>query len=256
MISHKVTQAQRKGEMEQIINLFRKKFAIPNLIICIGILFLLGKLLSIWVGSTNKREVKLADINLAEKTSFFLKRKNVSLSDYEVVPKKNLFRSSRKEWIPPAPPPPKLPPPPPKLTPPPEITVRGILGGSRSTKRAILEGKYFTHGAAEKKEIKKKGYKLYDRIGQYTINEINDDRVALIDPKGKSYEFYLNKIKARRNEILNTPSKLKGEKLIGAAIKKWAPPKEPLPPVSGAKTPKQHVSGAIIRNQRQHISGN
>merc|ERR1712000_795885 len=116
--------------------------AIPNLIICIGILIFVGEVLSIWFGSTKKTEVKLADINLKEKTGFFLKRKNISLSDYEVIPNKNLFRSSRKGWVPPAPPPPKLPPPPPpKLTPPPEITVSGILGGSISTQRAILGGK-------------------------------------------------------------------------------------------------------------------
>ncbi len=70
--------------------------------------------------------------------------------------------------------------------------------------------------------------------------------VVLIDPKGKSYEFYMNKIKAKRNEILNTPSKLKGEKLVGTAIKKWEPPEESLP----------HVSGAVTINPRQHISGN
>ncbi|MEE9164756.1 MAG: hypothetical protein V3U15_00680 [Nitrospinota bacterium] len=231
-------------QIEQIVNLFRKKFAIPNLIICIGILFFVGKMLSIWFGSTKETELKLADINLAEESVFFLKRRNISLSDYEVIPKKNLFRSSRAEWIPPAPPSPKLPPPP-KLTPPPEITVSGILAGSTSTKRAILEGKYFTPEASEKKEIKKKGYKLYDMIGQYKINKIDNDKVVLIDPKGKSYEFYMNKNRIKRKEILSKPNKLKGEKLIGAAIKKWEPPEEPLPHVSGAKTtnPPQHVSG-------------
>jgi hypothetical protein len=234
-------------QIEQLINLFRKKFAIPNLIICIGILFFVGKVLSIWFGSTKKTEVKLADINLKEKTGFFLKRKNISLSDYEVIPNKNLFRSSRKGWVPPAPPPPKLPPPPPpKLTPPPEITVSGILGGSISTQRAILEGKYFTPETSDKKEIKKKGYKLYDMIGQYQINKINNDKVVLIDPKGKSYEFYLNKNRIKRKEILSKPNKLKGKKLIGAAIKKWEPPEEPLP----------HVSGAITTNPPQHVSGN
>ena len=234
-------------KIEQLINLFRKKFAIPNLIICIGILFFVGKVLSIWFGSTKKTEVKLADINLKEKTGFFLKRKNISLSDYEVIPNKNLFRSSRKGWVPPAPPPPKLPPPPPpKLTPPPEITVSGILGGSISTQRAILGGKYFTPETSDKKEIKKKGYKLYDMIGQYKINKINNDKVVLIDPKGKSYEFYLNKNRIKRKEILSKPNKLKGKKLIGAAIKKWEPPEEPLP----------HVSGAITTNPPQHVSGN
>lgn len=244
-------------KIEQLINLFRKKFAIPNLIICIGILFFVGKVLSIWFGSTKKTEVKLADINLKEKTGFFLKRKNISLSDYEVIPNKNLFRSSRKGWVPPAPPPPKLPPPPPpKLTPPPEITVSGILGGSISTQRAILGGKYFTPETSDKKEIKKKGYKLYDMIGQYKINKINNDKVVLIDPKGKSYEFYLNKNRIKRKEILSKPNKLKGGKLIGAAIKKWEPPEEPLPHVSGAITTKPHVSGAIATNPPQHVSGN
>ncbi len=233
-------------QIEQLVNLFRKKFAIPNMIIGIGILFFLGKMLSIWFGSTIEPDIKLADINLAGKTGFFLKRRNISLSDYEVIPKKNLFRPSRAEWIPPALPAPKPPPlPSVKLTPPPEITVTGILGGSIFTRRAILEGNYFTAVALEKKEIKKKGYKLYDMIGQYKINKIDDDAVVLIDSKGKSYEFYMKKHKINRKEILNKPIKLKGEKLIGTAIKKWEPPEEPSPHVSGAKTtnPPQHISG-------------
>tara|TARA_B100000315_G_scaffold72484_2_gene66038 strand:- start:11591 stop:12310 length:720 start_codon:yes stop_codon:yes gene_type:complete len=237
-------------QIEQLINLFRKKFAIPNLIICIGILFFLGKMSSIWFSPAKEPGIKLAKINLGGKSGFFSKRRNVLLSDYEVIPKKNLFRSSRAEWVPPAPPAPKPPPPPPpppaKLTPPPEITVSGILEGSIFTKRAILEGKYFTPKASEKKEIKKKGYKLYDMIGQYKINNINNDKVVLIDPKGKSYEFYMNKNGIKRKEILSKPNKLKGENLLGAAVKKWEPPEEPFP----------HVSGAVIINPRQHISGN
>ncbi len=208
-------------QIEQLIILFRKKFAIPNLIICMGILFFLGKMLSIWFGSTKKTEVNLADINLAEKNAFFFKRKNVALSDYEVIPKKNLFRSSRTEWVSPTPLPHSLPSQSSfKRTPPPEITVTGILAGSISTKRVILEGKYYTSETSEKKEIKKKRYKLYDMIGKYKINEIDNNKIVLIDPKGKSYEFYLNKKRIKKKELQSKPNKLKRKKRIGAAIKK------------------------------------
>lgn len=210
-------------EIEQLVNLFRKRFAIPNLIIGVGILFFLVKMLSIWFSSTKVPEVKLADINPAKESTFLLKR-NISLSDYEIVPKKNLFRSSRAEWVPLSPPPkPKPKPkakPKAKPTPPPVIKISGIFGGGISSKRVILEGTYFTPVVFEKKTIKKKGYKLYDMIGQYRINKINHDKVALMDPNGKSYEFYMDKNKAKRKEALNKPIKLKGEKLLGTAIKK------------------------------------
>lgn len=215
-------------QIEQLVNQFRKRFAIPNLIICIGILFFLGKLGFIWFSPEKEVKVKLPEINPAKENKFFLKNRNISLSDFEIIPKKNLFRPGRTEWVPPPPPPKPSPPPPPsKKVPPPEITISGILGGGEFARRVILQGNYFTPVDFKKKAIKKKGYKLYDMIGQYRINKINSDTVALMDPNGKSYEFYLNKYKAKRKEILNKKDKLKGKKLLGESVKKWEPDKEP-----------------------------
>lgn len=226
-------------QIEQLINLFRKRFAIPNLIICIGILFFIGKLVFILFSPEKEVKVKLLEMNPAKEQKFFLKNRNISLSDFEIIPKKNLFRPSRTEWVPPPPPPqppppkpppplpPKSPPPAPKPVPPPKITITGILGGGKFSKRAILQGIYYTPVDFKEKAIKKKGYKLYEKIGQYRINIIDSDTVALMDPNGKSYEFYLNKYRSKRKKILNERVKLKGKKLLGESVKKWKPIEEP-----------------------------
>ena len=209
-----------KVDVEQLFLIFKKRFAIPNLIILIGILFLLGKILLVWLSSFQEPEIQLADINPAKESGFVLKRKNISLSDYEVIPKKNLFRESRMEWVPP----PSAPPPPPKLpsakpTPPPEIIVSGIIRGGELSKRAIIEGKYFTPEDLEEREIKKKGYKLYERIGQYRIEKIALNEVVLNDPEGNPFKFYLKKSMTEGKEILDRPSELKGKNLLGTAVK-------------------------------------
>ena len=67
----------------------------------------------------------------------------------------------------------------------------------------------------------------------------------------------MNKNRTKRKERFSKTNKLKGEKLIGSAIKKWEPPEEPLPPASGAVTIKPpHISGAKTTNPPQHVSGN
>ncbi len=238
-----------KLDVEELFIMFKKRFAIPNLIIFIGILYLLGKIISIWFSTPKEIEIKLADINPAKESSFVLKGRNISLSDYEIIPKKNLFRESRTEWVPPqAPPPPKPKPPPPKPSSPPEVTVSGIVFGSELGRRVILEGKYFVPGEKEGKVIKKKGYKLNDRIGQYQIVEIGLNEVVLVDPGGSSFTFYVKKSLANRKDVLNKPRKLKGKNLIGTAVKKLEPPEKPVFHVSGStrstkSKPRQHVSG-------------
>lgn len=248
-------------KFERLIDLFRKKYTIPNLIICIGIFFFLTKVFFIWFGTGKELKIKLADINPVKENSFLLNR-DISISDYEVVAKKNLFRPNRDEWVPPRPPPPPSPPKPSLLkpVPSPEIKVSGIIGAEEFSKRAILEGKYYTPVTLEKKEIKKKGYKLYEMIGQYRIDKIYNDRVVIIDQTGKVFEFYIKQNIIKMKNILNKPNKSKKKKLMGSAVKKWKPSADLRSSLSKKSQP--HISGAETRNisksvfSYQHISGN
>lgn len=211
------------ANIEPFVNIFRKKYIIPNLILCFGISYFLFKLFLIWFGSTNEVKVKLLDLNSSKEDTYSLKKKNFSLSSIEIIPRKNLFRPSRTEWIPPSPPPsfkPTLPTP--KASPPPEITISGIIGGEGFSKRAIIEGQYYSPSNRQKK-IKKRGYKLYEAIGPYQVTSIGNDKVILIGPDDKLYEFFLNRNKEKFKEIFSPSSKSRDSKLSDHGIKKWQP---------------------------------
>lgn len=208
-----------KIDIEHIVVMLKKRFAVPNIILCIGILFLFGKIVSIWLGAYEAQKTDLSNTETSAKNSYVFNKREAALSSYEVIPQKNLFRPSRKEWTPPPPPKakpksnPKL-----KPTPPPEITISGIVRLGELSNRAIFQGRYFTPKDMKQKEIKKKGYKINDKIGQYRVSEIGDDNVVLVGPEGNPHTYTMKKNKAVNKELLNKPGSSIGKKLLGTAV--------------------------------------
>ena len=102
----------------------------------------------------------------------------------------NLFREERDEFLPPPPPQPsniqvaEIPQRP--TLPSPELTLRGVML-LNSTKIAILEGSYpvMKGNKTVQTPIKRKGYYLGDRIGEYKIAQIEKRAVTLNTPSGQ-----------------------------------------------------------------------
>lgn len=212
--------------IEPFVNIFRKKYVIPIFILCFGISYFLFKLFFIWFASSNEVKVKLLDLNPSKENNYSLKKKNFSISSFEIIPRKNLFRPSRTEWIPPSikrPTPPKRTPRTPKASSPPKITISGIIGGEGFSKRAIIEGHYYSPSNRKKEKIKKRGYKLHEAVGPYQVTSIENDKVILIGPDDKLYEFFLNQNKEKLKKIFSPSSKSRDFKLSDHGIKKWQP---------------------------------
>jgi len=135
--------------------------------------------------------------------------------------------------------------------PPPELDLRGvmILNG---IKIAILEGTQSikNEDEIESKDIKRKGYYLGDKIGDYKITEIEKREVQLDSSTGQTLSVKLRRqlkskdkkttIKKLKPKLLSTQPKIKKQTKL--KIKKSA-------------VPKHRISGATMKRLSKHISG-
>ena len=165
----------------------------------------------------------------------------------------NLFREERVEYIPTNPEPDTTKTPnetPEDVLPPPELALRGvmILNG---IKIAILEGTQSikNEDEIESKNIKRKGYYLGDKIGDYKIAEIEKKEVKLNSSTGQTLSVKI--LRQSTNMDKKTTKNKKKPKLLSTQPKVN---KKTAPTIKKPVSPKHRISGATTRLPK-HISG-
>ena len=223
-----------------------KIFTSLNIVFILAILALSAFGLRIWmypkypdkVDGENLLETsrKLSPLDIA-------REKQPPQSVNEVV-SNNLFRKERAEY---------LPPPQPRNTqvvkapnrpelPSPELTLRGVML-LNGTKIAILEGSYQVAKGDKTKtiSIKRKGYYLGDRIGEYKVSQIEKRSATLNTPSG----HILNVKLIRRVPKMDKARKKRQPKIISTRTT-----------VKKKSQPANKISGALTAPMPRHISGN
>ena len=196
-----------------------------------------------------------------------IKRQTITPQSVNEIVSKNLFRKERIEYQPPNSPQPtsqaaKVAPKP--ELPAPKLTLRGVmlLGG---TKIAILEGSHpvTIEGKVENTPIKRKGYHLGDKIGDYKISKISKREVILDNSAGQIIAVKLKrsmkstdkiaKPKQRKSTITSTLPVTKKRpqptpRTFGSHL--TPPPKSPF-----GITAVDSSSTAVMPTVSKHISG-
>ena len=177
---------------------------------------------------------------------FAVNRQFFSPQSVNQIVEKNLFRKERAEYQPPASTDPisqvaktTLKP----VLPTPNITLRGVMLMG-DNKIAFLEGTYPTsvNNKVENTPIKRKGYYLGNKVGNYKIAQINKREVML---NGSSGQIFSIKLKRNINSVNETPKH-----------KKRKPKFTSTRPVAKKKPqPAPRISGAGLTPMPMHISG-
>jgi len=170
----------------------------------------------------------------------------------------NLFREERVEYIPTNPEPDTTKTPnetPEDVFPPPELALRGvmILNG---IKIAILEGTQSikNEDEIESKNIKRKGYYLGDKIGDYKIVEIEKKEVKLNSSTGQTLSV---KILRQLTNMDKKTTKKTTKKKLKPKLLSTQPKvnKKTAPKIKKPVSPKHRISGATTTRLPKHISG-
>jgi hypothetical protein len=227
-----------------------------NIILIITILALSAFGIRTWVYPKYPNMVDASNkVTSTQKLAPLVMRRQIPPTDSvnEVVGN-NLFREERVEYISPNQEPDnkKTPNETPKDTlPPPELALRGvmILNG---IKIAILEGTQSikNEDKIESKSIKRKGYYLGDKIGDYKITEIEKREVKLNSSKGQTLSVKL--LRQLINMDKKTIAKNIKPKLLSIQpkIKTKTAPK-----IKKSASPEHRISGATTKRLPKHISG-
>ncbi len=191
-----------------------------------------------------------------EVTRLTISRQSLKPQNVDEVVTNNLFRKERDEYQPPA-----LAEPEPlsKVTqksnlPPPELTLRGVmlLG---NIKVCILEGSHSVtiDGKAENTPIKRKGYRLGDKISDYKISKITKKEVTLDNSAGQIIKLKLKSSMSGTDEV-SKPKQPKTDKK--SKIKQ---PKSNIistqPVTKKRPKPTPRISGTRLTPLPNHISG-
>ncbi|MCH8156524.1 MAG: hypothetical protein IID18_02020 [Nitrospinae bacterium] len=175
-------------------------------------------------------------------------RKSTPPQSVNEVAQKNLFRQERIEYRPPPPPQSKVAKAPPKpALPAPELSLRGVML-LNGTKIAILEGTYpvLTGNKTEKKPIKRKGYRLGERIGDFEITQIEKRSVTLNNPIGQVLTVKLKRTTPVMNKTRKRKARIISTRPTAKKVEKSRQPASALAPhISGRRTapPPLHISG-------------
>ena len=227
-----------------------------NIILILTILTLLIFGIRTWVYPKYPNKVDTSNkVTFAQKLApLVMKRQIAPTESVNEVAGNNLFREERAEYIPPnqeldnAKESNKTPE---GTLPPPELALRGvmILNG---IKIAILEGTQSIQNEdkVESKSIKRKGYYLGDKIGDYKIAEIEKKEVKLNNSKGQTLSVKL--VRQLKNKDKKTTLKKLKPKLLStqSKVKKKTEPK-----IKKAASPEHRISGATTKRLSKHISG-
>ncbi|MFQ5482747.1 MAG: hypothetical protein ACE5ER_08305 [Nitrospinaceae bacterium] len=172
-----------------------------NAFIAVASMALAAGAAGVWVQPKHSSKVDPRAVapNTRVLESINVNRPPLTRSGMEPIPKNNLFRKDRSEYIPP--------PAPSALSssgaasglavaiPPPTLTLRGVLL-AEDMKVAFLEGQYSVKTAANKiqeKQVKPKGYFLGDHVGSYRIRSIGKTEVGLSNSQGNHLTIRLTK---------------------------------------------------------------
>jgi hypothetical protein len=183
-----------------------------------------------------------------------IKRQITPIESVNEVVGNNIFREERVEYIPPnqesdnAKESNETPE---DTLPPPELTLRGvmILNG---IKIAILEGTQSIQNEdkVESKSIKRKGYYLGDKIGDYKIAEIEKREVKLDNSKGQTLSVKL--LRQLKNKDKKTTVKKIKPKILSTQTKFK---KKTKPKIKKPALPEHRISGTTTKRLPKHISG-
>jgi len=224
-----------------------KIFTSLNIVFILSILALSAFGLRTWMYP--KYPDKVGDENLLgtsrELAPLEIARQNQPPQSVNEVVSHNLFREERDEFLPPPPPQPpniqvaEIPQRP--TLPSPDLALRGVML-LNSTKIAILEGSYpmMKGNKTVQIPIKRKGYYLGDRIGEYKIAQIEKRAVTLNTPSGQILTVKLT----RRVPKMDEAPKKKQPKVISTR-----------PNVKKRPQSSQRISGALTAPPPRHISG-
>ena len=227
-----------------------------NIILIVTILTLSIFGIRTWVYPKYPNKVDTSNkVSFAQKLAPLVMRRQIAPTEgvNEVVTN-NLFREERVEYISPNQEPDNTKESnetPEGTLPPPELSLRGvmILNG---IKIAILEGTQSikNEDKVESKSIKRKGYYLGDKIGDYKIAEIEKKEVKLNNSKGQTLSVKL--VRQLKNKDKKTTIKKLKPKLLStqSKVKKKTEPK-----IKKAASPEHRISGATTKRLSKHISG-
>ena len=227
-----------------------------NIILILTILTLLIFGIRTWVYPKYPNKVDTSNkVTFAQKLApLVMKRQIAPTESVNEVVGNNLFREERAEYIPPnqeldnAKESNETPE---DTLPPPELALRGvmILNG---IKIAILEGTQSIQNEdkVESKSIKRKGYYLGDKIGDYKIAEIEKREVKLDNSKGQTLSVKL--LRQLINMDKKTIAKNIKPKLLSIQpkIKTKTAPK-----IKKSASPEHRISGSTTKRLPKHISG-
>ena len=227
-----------------------------NIILIITILALSAFGIRTWVYPKHPNMVDASNkVTSTQKLAPLVMRRQISpTNSVNEVVGNNLFREERVEYISPNQEPDNIKAPnetPKDTLPPPELALRGvmILNG---IKIAILEGTQSikNEDTVESKSIKRKGYYLGDKIGDYKIAEIEKREVKLNSSTGQTLSLKLLR------QLINMDKKKIAKNIkpkllsIQPKIKTKTAPK-----IKKSASPEHRISGATTKRLPKHISG-
>ncbi len=227
-----------------------------NIILIVIILTLSIFGIRTWVYPKYPNKVDTSNkVSFAQKLAPLVMRRQIAPTEgvNEVVAN-NLFREERVEYISPNQEPDNTKESnetPEGTLPPPELSLRGvmILNG---IKIAILEGTQSikNEDKVESKSIKRKGYYLGDKIGDYKIAEIEKREVKLDSSTGQTLSVKLLRQLINKGKKTTT-KKLKPKRLsTKPKVKKKTEPK-----IKKSASPEHRISGSTTKRLPKHISG-
>jgi hypothetical protein len=246
-----------------------KIFPAINLVLVLIIALLVNLSVRTWTHSPYPSRVDGSSLAGSPKNlqKLAVNKPGYSAGTVSQVAQSNLFRKQRKQYVPPPPPPPppkpKAPPPPPKPgLPPPNLVLKGVLmlGG---TKIAILQGEYTVKEGKKmvKKKLKKKGYAIGLKVGDFELTEIEKTTVTLDDKKGRKVRLRLlarppSKVINRKGmAFFQKDKKYDARKFVATPVKNKNTIKKKVEKPKPAGRPRFRVSGAPTPPRRVHISG-
>ena len=227
-----------------------------NIILIITILTLLAFGIRTWVYPKYPNMVDTSNkVIFTQKLAPLEMRRQIAPTEsVNKVVGNNLFREERVEYIPTNPEPDTTKTPnetPEDVLPPPELALRGvmILNG---IKIAILEGTQSikNEDEIESKNIKRKGYYLGDKIGDYKIVEIEKKEVKLNSSTGQTLSVKI--LRQLTNMDKKTTKKKIKPKLLSTQPKVN---KKTASKIKKPVSPKHRISGATTTRLPKHISG-
>ena len=227
-----------------------------NIILIVTILTLSVFGIRTWIYPKYPNKVDTSNkVAFAQKLAPLLMRRQIAPTESvnEVV-SNNLFREERVEYIPPNQEPNNTKESnetPEDTLPAPELALRGVML-LNGIKIAILEGTQSikNEDTVENKSIKRKGYYLGDKIGDYKIAEIEKREVKLDNSKGQTLSVKL--LRQLKNKDKKTTLKKLKPKLLSTQPKVKI---KTVPKIKKSSSLEYRISGTTTKKLPKHISG-